>query len=113
MSTLSQLIWYTVAHYDGSYITPDGTEASFLTLHLYLNSTGSIFKPGSLRGGATRFLATDYREPSKYLDVEAKQGRVLVFQHAELVHSGEMVSSGVKYTMRTDVMYKMVPKSED
>lgn len=81
-----------------------------MTLHLYLNSTGSISDPDSLRGGATRFLGA---ESSRYLDVEAKQGRVLVFQHARLLHSGEKVSSGVKYTMRTDVMYKMVPKSED
>lgn len=101
------------AHYDGSYITPDGTEVSFLTLHLYLNSSGSTSDPGSLRGGATRFLAPDYRAASRYLDVEAKQGRVLVFQHAQLIHSGEKVSSGVKYTMRTDIMYKMAPKSEE
>lgn len=101
-----------VAHCDGSYVTPDGTESSFLTLHLYLNSTGSILDPGSLRGGATRFFPSDYRT-SKYLDVEAKQGRLLIFQHAQLIHSGEKVTSGVKYTMRTDIMYKKVAKSEE
>lgn len=103
-----------VAHYDGSYITPDGAESSFLTLHLYLNSTSSISDFGSLQGGATRFLAPNRIESrSGYLDVKADQGRVLIFQHSQLLHSGEKVSSGVKYTMRTDVMYKMVAKSEE
>jgi hypothetical protein len=32
------------------------------------------------------------------------QGRVLVFEH-DVLHSGELVTAGVKYTVRTDVEY--------
>ena len=34
-------------------------------------------------------------------------GRVLIFQHRDLVHSGDDVLNGVKYTMRTDLMYEL------
>jgi hypothetical protein len=41
----------------------------------------------------------------KSLKVDPKVGRVLIFQHAYLLHSGEKVTSGTKITMRTDIMY--------
>lgn len=34
-----------------------------------------------------------------------KYGRVLLFQHRFLLHSGDDVVSGTKYTMRTDIMF--------
>jgi hypothetical protein len=41
-------------------------------------------------------------------------GRVLIFQHKGLIHSGEPVTAGTKYTMRTDIMYeRMLPTLED
>lgn len=40
------------------------------------------------------------------MDVEAFQGRILIFQHRGLVHSGETVENGEKFTMRTDLMYR-------
>jgi hypothetical protein len=86
-----------VAHNDGCYQTPDGTERSYFTLHLYLNDAAD-----QLKGGATTFY--DYRMEQK-IDVVPKSGRVLIFQHRNLLHSGDDVVSGVKYTMRTDVMY--------
>jgi hypothetical protein len=55
-----------------------------------------------LRGGATRFWTPDKKA---YLDVRPKLGRVLVFQQPMLVHSGERVESGVKYTVRSDFMF--------
>ena len=45
---------------------------------------------------------------TRELKVEPKIGRVLIFQQRYLLHSGEEVDSGLKYTMRTDVMYKKV-----
>jgi hypothetical protein len=42
------------------------------------------------------------------LDVDPKAGRVLVFQHDNLIHSGDNVLRGVKFTMRTDLMYERV-----
>ena len=41
-------------------------------------------------------------------DVEPKVGRVLIFQHRDLLHSGDDVTSGIKMTVRTDMMYKKV-----
>ena len=34
--------------------------------------------------------------------------RVLIFQHRNLLHSGEEVTSGIKLTMRTDLMFEKV-----
>jgi hypothetical protein len=97
-----------IGHCDGSYVTPSGCERSFLTLHLYLND--SVHAGGEIKGGATRFFSLDAK---RHLDVAPKLGRVLIFQHAGLVHSGEEVHGGVKYTMRTDLMYERVAKEEE
>lgn len=40
------------------------------------------------------------------IDVDPKAGRVLIFQHRRLLHSGDEVQSGVKYTVRSDLMYE-------
>lgn len=99
-----------VAHNDGVYETPDGKQRSFYTLHLYLNDSAQEFEKegvphgkGLLRGGATRFHSYD---ETKGLDVDPKMGRVLIFQHKNLLHSGDDVVSGIKYTMRSDLMYE-------
>lgn len=42
---------------------------------------------------------------SKRIDVVPKCGRVLMFQHRNLLHSGDDVVSGTKLTMRTDLMF--------
>ena len=143
---------YFKEHCDGSYRTPDGSEVSYLTVHIYLNGDGvdrtapissSEEKGGwsswwktrgdrkadsekpekggdsdgdsdgdkdpekePLVGGATRFFSVN--NLSKFLDVNPKTGSCLVFQHRHLLHSGEEVDAGVKYTMRTDVMYRKV-----
>jgi len=98
---------------------------SFVTLHLYLNGNDTIFGSSThhdispkfinkileddpdlpLKGGATRFWTPDKK---KFLDVAPRVGRVLVFQQRMLVHSGEEVVEGVKYTMRSDFMYEEV-----
>ncbi|PVF92612.1 hypothetical protein CPB86DRAFT_744082 [Serendipita vermifera] len=114
-------------HCDGSYQVPGKDERSFITLHLYLNDSvqattppqsssdvhtsfpqpipndqpSSHFEP--LQGGATPFYSTDMK---RRLDVDPKAGRVLLFQHRGLLHSGDYVTSGIKYTMRTDLMYE-------
>ena len=73
-----------------------------MTLHLYLNEADEVSK---LEGGATRFHHLYGGEG--FLDIVPKFGRVLLFQHQKLVHSGAEVSAGVKYTLRTDVMYRV------
>lgn len=95
---------YFHIHGDGSYVTTDEgyEEISFFTLHLYLNDVEG--KPGEkpLVGGSTTFYGWNMGD---HLDVKPKAGRILIFQHRGLMHAGEEVEQGTKYTMRTDVMY--------
>ena len=112
---------YFRPHCDGSYETPDRKERSYFTLHLYLNNADEILMPEELQnsdearrkaktkkdvlvGGATTFHSYDMK---RKLDVLPKAGRVLLFQHRDLLHSGDDVLQGVKYTMRTDLMYAL------
>jgi hypothetical protein len=55
-----------------------------------------------LKGGATTFHSYDMK---RRMDVVPKAGRVLLFQHRFLLHSGDDVVKGTKLTMRTDIMY--------
>ena len=149
---------YFREHCDGSYMTEDGKEISFLTIHLYLNGSdpavskdeaiarweqggreeaqarreeaqarqalaAALGSPGSantggnqagaeeqddsldLIGGATRFYS--WRDDTSF-DFAPKSGSCIVFQHRNLIHSGEDVIQGTKYTMRTDVLYEKV-----
>jgi hypothetical protein len=75
------------------------------TVHLYLNdSKAEAGDEADLVGGATSFLSSDKK---RKLDVNPKAGRVLIFQHQRLYHSGDDVIAGVKYTVRTDIMYAL------
>lgn len=83
-------------HCDGLLTDPAAENThSRVTLHIYLNS--------DCEGGATRFWSPDKK---RYLDVEPRIGRVLMFQQRMLVHSGEEIRDGVKYTLRLDVMFR-------
>lgn len=119
-------------HCDASYHTPDESQISFYTIQLYLNNDGEegqnldevmtlqdkerkgeyVFNAketdtnGKLLGGATSFMPS-WEEDHPAVKVWPKTGRVLVFQHNNLWHSGDSVYSGTKYTVRTDVMYSM------
>jgi len=73
-------------HADASFVRANG-ETSLLTFMIYLNE--------GYRGGATRFDS---------LAVQGRQGHALVFEHG-LIHEGEAVIEGVKYVLRSDVMY--------
>lgn len=76
------------AHYDGAFRRNAG-EASELTFMVYLNE--------AFTGGKTAFLDFD-------LAVTPRTGAALFFQH-RLLHEGAEVVSGVKYVLRSDVMY--------
>ena len=82
-------------HRDGAWSqAPD--ERSWLTVMLYLND-GDEFA-----GGGTRFYDGD-----AVTDVVApREGQAIVFDHRSW-HDGEPVRDGVKYVMRTDVMYRL------
>ncbi|KAF8309884.1 hypothetical protein DL93DRAFT_2085020 [Clavulina sp. PMI_390] len=106
-------------HVDGSYYTPDRKQVSYYTFQIYLNGDAK-----SLKGGATRFWPKFYhgrrsrtqngqQREINYIDVESRTGRVLIFEHEGLMHSGEEVTKGVKYSVRTDFMYEEVPAEEE
>lgn len=56
-----------------------------------------------LLGGATSFT-DDYRG-KEVVRVFPKTGSILIFQQRNLMHCGDDVFRGVKYTLRSDVMY--------
>ena len=86
-------------------------QESLFTLHLYLNdSQAAVGDSAELIGGATPFLSDDTK---RRVDVDPKTGRVLIFQQRKLLHSGDDVKEGVKYTMRTDIMFELVDENEE
>lgn len=76
-------------HYDGVY-RPNEVEESRLTFMIYLND--------DFEGGATEF---------SWDRVQPRRGMALVFPHM-LNHQGSTVTAGVKYVLRTDVIYARV-----
>jgi len=75
-------------HRDGAFIR-SAEESSFFTFMIYLND--------ACAGGATAFAG---------FSVRPEVGKALIFLHSVL-HEGEAVSEGVKYVLRTDVMYRL------
>ncbi|KAG6357286.1 hypothetical protein INS49_015164 [Diaporthe citri] len=99
---------YFSPHCDGHYVGKGGrAEKSFLTVHLYLNGGGQGGGE-EIEGGATRF-GIDFENPKEdKLDIDPKQGSVLIFQQRDMYHEGVEVRKGTKYTLRTDVIYEKV-----
>jgi predicted 2-oxoglutarate/Fe(II)-dependent dioxygenase YbiX len=80
-------------HRDGAFHRSD-VEYSLLTFMIYLND--------GCEGGATEFEDHDSAHP---LRVTPARGMALLFHHP-LVHRGAPVRRGVKYVLRSDVMYR-------
>ncbi|HEY4057493.1 MAG TPA: 2OG-Fe(II) oxygenase [Kofleriaceae bacterium] len=78
-------------HFDGCY-RRDANEVSELTLMVYLNDDFS--------GGSTAFHQFDQI-------ATPRTGMALLFQH-RLLHEGCVVTRGVKYVLRSDVMYRAI-----
>lgn len=76
-------------HIDGSYIRNE-EEASYFTLLIYLND--------DFTGGETIV---------KEQTIKPKRGSALVFYHG-IKHSGEPITEGTKYVLRTDIMYRLI-----
>ncbi|MEY4564040.1 MAG: hypothetical protein RLZZ618_3317 [Pseudomonadota bacterium] len=74
-------------HQDGA-VRLDSGEESFLTFMIYLND--------QFDGGHTEF---------GWESVRPVEGMALVFPH-HLRHQGSVVTGGVKYVLRTDVLYR-------
>ncbi len=79
-------------HRDQSYIR-SSTEASYYTFMIYLND------------GYTRGETTFNR-----LSIKPEKGMALIFLHS-LEHEGSAVLSGVKYVLRSDIMYRLVEEN--
>ena len=75
-------------HRDESFMR-NACEASYYTFMIYLND--------GFGGGATTF---------NDLAIRPAAGTALIFLH-DLEHSGDPVTSGKKYVLRTDVMYRL------
>ncbi|PLB54637.1 hypothetical protein P170DRAFT_421309 [Aspergillus steynii IBT 23096] len=117
---------YFRPHWDAFYRTPDRQEQSFYTIHLYLNGDGeqdvqelarqhervlnggdvNLNVSGELLGGATSFIPR-YEDQETQVRVFPKTGSMLVFQQNGLLHGGDPVFRGTKYTVRTDMMYRV------
>ncbi|KAJ5824265.1 Prolyl 4-hydroxylase alpha subunit [Penicillium robsamsonii] len=63
----------------------------------------SLENSEALLGGATSFMAGISSKES--VRIFPKTGSILIFQQRDLIHCGDDVFRGVKYTLRTDVMY--------
>lgn len=88
-------------HLDGIYERSKFCQ-SFLTLLFYLSD--------DFEGGETKFYRYnggkyDRKNPTHV--VEAKKGQALIFDHQQL-HEGAKVTSGTKYVLRTDIMYRAI-----
>jgi hypothetical protein len=70
-------------------------EQSFMMLNIYLATVPSS------AGGTTRFLSASQEVITK---IQPELGQALMFRD-DVWHDGEELSEGVKYLLRTDVMY--------
>ena len=84
-------------HRDGAWSRRAG-ERSLLTCMTYLNGAEEF------SGGATRYYVDQDPRAGVLGAVSPAAGTMVVFDH-DLWHDGEAVIRGVKYVMRTDVMY--------
>lgn len=78
-------------HMDGTFEKSE-TEYSRITVLVYLND--------DFGGGETEFVM-----PHRV--IVPTTGKLLLFAHKQL-HRGNMVSDGLKYVLRTDLMYKKI-----
>ena len=82
-------------------------EKSFYTVNIYLNDGNTDFQ-----GGRTLFYTTNMETWKEEVNdtVTASSGVALIFEQypSEIYHSGEQIYDGIKYLMRTDVMYQAI-----
>ena len=85
-------------HYDTNF-QRNSNEHSFFTLNIYLNS--------DYTGGETRF----FEKTDVVASIKADPGDCLIFMQpptAYLMHDGTKVKCGIKYLLRSDLMYKKI-----
>jgi hypothetical protein len=100
-------------HTDGMYQRPQGHvnagDISMITVQLYLHDLPKEF------GGATTFSLPESMDESMGLSMigddnkvayQPEAGSVLLFTQ-DLPHEGSKLEQGIKYTVRTEVMYRL------
>lgn len=80
---------YFAPHFDGAF-TRSRDERSLLTVLVYLNDCEG--------GGATNLVDLE-------VSVVPRAGRAFLFNH-HLLHEGARVTKGLKYVLRSDLMYR-------
>jgi len=91
-----------------SFFARNDNETSMYTINIYLNT-----KDVDFTGGYTRFFK--HIEDEAHANVVAPvAGLALVFEHfkSSQIHDGEILDEGVKYILRTDVMYRRIIKTQ-
>ena len=86
---------YHGRHKDGTYTDKEHVALSGMSLLLYLNDTHE--------GGRTRFYDSDAAD-SAFVAVQPAAGMVCLFPQT-VNHDAEALRAGVKYVIRTDVLY--------
>lgn len=86
-------------HTDGTYVSKEGHHSK-ITILIYLNDT--------YEGAFTHIITND----NKWLGIQPEVG-MLVLQDQCLLHYVPPLTQGVKYVIRTEVMYELVKKSDD
>jgi len=87
-------------HSDGEYHRGNGEESKY-TFMVYLS--------GGIAGGETLFHLHEGEVRDDVADVRVipVPGTALLFRH-DILHTGAVVTDGIKYVMRTDVMFRPV-----
>ena len=80
-------------HKDGNYLTPDMSEISQYTVLVYLND--------DYEGGFTTYYNT---AEEAGIPIIPKKGSVVI-QHQKCLHNVPSLISGIKYALRTEIMY--------
>jgi len=105
---------YFGAHLDGMFILDD-SHKSLLTIMIYLNpqsenKESTTEQDDGFTGGSTWFLNGDY---GKEEEVVPRTGRGVVFyqDHHDYLHEGAPLLTGIKYIMRSDIIYRRISEA--
>jgi len=85
-------------HRDGVFHS-SAKQCSRLTFMIYLNSSCDF------EGGSTRFFPSSDPAGAPLASVAPQNGTLIVFDH-RLWHDGALVTGGIKYIMRSDILYE-------